>query len=215
MTPKSFEEAAEHVEWQKAMTEEYEALTANKTWELTELPRDRKAIKNKWVYKIKQNADGSIARYKARLVAKGFTQKEGIDFNETFAPVVKITTLRTMLALATLKSYNVKQMDISIAFLHADVEEELYMEQPKGFEQSGKEQLVCRLKKSLYGLKQSGRNWNRTLDSWLRAYGMTVSQVDPCLYTKKTQENEFLALATYVNDIITIDSNPRLREGLV
>jgi hypothetical protein len=176
------------------MQEEYDSLITNNTWELTELPRDRKAIKCKWIFKVKQNSDGSIARHKARLVAKGYTQKEGIDFNETFAPVARFTTIRTMLAIAALEGYNINQLDVSTAFLHADVDEDLYMQQPEGFEVQGKHsKLVCKLKKSIYGLKQAGRNWNKTLDSWLRDQHFVASKVDPCLYTLN-QDGKFLAI---------------------
>ena len=140
------------------MTEEYDALMNNITWKLVKLPPGRKAIGSKWCYKIKQNSDGTVARYKAQLVAKGFTQKEGIDFTATYAPVAKFTTIRTALALAALKNYNVKQLDISTAYLHADIDTELYMTQPEGFEvlDENGTPYVCQLLKSLYGLKQAG-----------------------------------------------------------
>ena len=133
---------------------------------------------------MKKNADGTVARYKARLVAKGYTQQPGIDFTETYAPVVKFTTIRTMLALAALKGYNVTQMDVTTAYLHADVDTELYMEQPEGFEKQGKqgEELVCKLKKSLYGLKQAGHNWNKEIDQWLKKNKMKAADADSCFY---------------------------------
>ena len=133
-TPKNFKIANSESKWRIAMKEEYDSLITNKTWTLTKLPPGRKAIGSKWCYKIKQNADGTVARYKARLVAKGFTQIEDVDFTETFAPVVKQTTLRTFLAYAAKNNMTVCQLDVSTAYLHADVEEELYMEQPEGFE---------------------------------------------------------------------------------
>ena len=157
-TPVSYKEAIKDENWRKAIKEEYDALKENDTWELSKLPPDRKPIGCKWVFKIKQNADGSIAKYKARLVAKGFTQKEGIDFNETYAPVAKFTTIRTMMAIAAMEKMNVIQMNVATAFLHAKMDEEIYMAQSEGFEFEGENgcSLVCKLKKSLYGLKQAG-----------------------------------------------------------
>ena len=140
-TPQSFEEAQKSQKWKEAMKEEYNALMEANTWELTKLPKGRKAIGSKWTYKLKKNADGTVARYKARLVAKGYTQQPGIDFTETYAPVVKFTTIRTMLALAALKGYNVTQMDVTTAYLHADVDIELYMKQPEKFEKQDKQGL--------------------------------------------------------------------------
>jgi hypothetical protein len=168
------------------MDEEHISLINNRTWNIVSLPSNRKAIGCKWVYKIKENADGTIAKYKARLVAKGYTQKEGIDFTETFAPVAKFNTIRTMLAVAANNGYRICQMDISTAYLHADIEEDLYMEQPEGYAEPGRDQkMVCKLKKSLYGLKQAGWNWNKTLDAWMKENNMEVSLNDPCLYVWK------------------------------
>jgi hypothetical protein len=159
-TPQSYQEAQKSQKWREAMKEKYDALMNTNTWKLMKLPAGRKAIGCKWTYKLKENADGTIARHKARLVAKGYTQQPEIDFTETYASVVKFTTIRTMLALAALKGYNVTQMDVTTAYLHADVETELYMKQPEGFEiqDNQGEELVCKLLKSLYGLKQAGHN---------------------------------------------------------
>ena len=215
-TPCTYKEASTNSNWKMAMNEEYNALQINQTWTLVELPKDRKAIGCKWVFKAKQNADGSIAKYKARLVAKGFTQKHGIDFHETFAPVAKHTTIRTAFAIAAAENYNVNQMDVNTAYLHADVEEDLYMEQPEGFEIMGENntKLVCKLKKSLYGLKQSGRNWNQTLDKALKEFGFSKSKVDPCMYVLRN-DGKVLILIIYVDDIISIDNDPTFRNEFV
>jgi len=207
-TPRTYKDAIKSEKWKKAMQEEYDGLIKNETWILTDLPKGRKPIDSKWTFKLKQNSDGSVARYKARLVAKGFTQKEGVDFNQTYAPVAKFTTIRTLLAFAAIRGYSVKQADISTAFLHAEVNEELYMKQPEGFEihREGQE-FVCKLLKSLYGLRQAGRNWNRKLDKWMKANNMKVSGADPCLYILKTNDpNKFLAFVTWVDDLISVDS---------
>ena len=138
------------------MKEEMNSLQKNKTWILTELPKGKKALQNKWVYRVKEEHDGK-KRYKARLVVKGFQQKEGIDYTEIFSPVLKLTTIRLVLSIVAAENLHLEQLDVKTAFLHGDLEEDYYMKQPKGFQVSGKENLVCKLKKSLYGLKQAPR----------------------------------------------------------
>ena len=137
----------------KAMQEEMESLQKNNTYELVKLPEGRKALRNKWVYKLKKDGRGDLVKYKARLVVKGFGQKKGIDFDEIFSPVVKLSSIRIILGLATNQDLEIEQLDVKTAFLHGDLEEEIYMQQPEGFEDKRKEDLVCKLKKSLYGLK--------------------------------------------------------------
>jgi hypothetical protein len=163
------------------------------------------------LFRIKQNSDGSVARYKARLVAKGFTQKKDIDYTETFAPVVRFSTLRLILALSALYGYQSTQVDIATAFLNAPIEEEIYMEQPEGFIKLGSngEKLVCRMKRSLYGLKQSPRNWNKTLGEFLLNCGFQQSKTDPCLYFKlECTPDNFFVITVYVDDMVITVSNP-------
>jgi len=156
--PQSYEEAMTDIrksEWAKAMHEEMQSLHENHTYDLVELPKGRRALKNKWVYRLKTEENNSKTRYKARLVVKGSSQRKGIDFEEIFSPVVKMSSIRVVLGLAASLDLEIKQLDVKTAFLHGDLEEEIYMEQPEGFEVAGKENLACRLKKSLYGLKQA------------------------------------------------------------
>ncbi|KAL9273856.1 Retrovirus-related Pol polyprotein from transposon TNT 1-94-like protein, partial [Drosera capensis] len=160
--PETFQEAQAHTEkakWQIAMQDEMKSLQENGTYELVELPKGRKALKNKWVFKLKRDGNGEFMKHKARLVVKGFRQKQGIDFEEIFSPVVKMTSIRTVLGLVAGLDLELEQLDVKTAFLHGDLEEEIYMVQPEGFEVKGKEHKVCRLRKSLYGLKQAPRQW--------------------------------------------------------
>ena len=150
-----FEEAAEKEEWTNAMNEEIAAIQRNKTWELMNLPKGKKAIGVKWVFRTKFHADGSIQKHKARLVAKGYSQQEGVDYEETFSPVARFETVRTLLALDAQLSWYVYQFDVKSAFLNGELEEEVYVSQPKGFIISGKEEQVYKLNKALYGLKQA------------------------------------------------------------
>ena len=166
--PKTFSEAMTGPwasEWHTAAQEEYDSLTKMGVWELQELPPGRKAIGNKWVFKVKRDADGTIKRFKARLVAQGFLQRFSVDYTETYAPVASLGVTRLLIAAAVYRGWHVHQADIETAYLNGDVEEEIYMVQPLGFIKPGEENKVCRLKRSLYGLKQSGRCWNRKLNT--------------------------------------------------
>jgi hypothetical protein len=149
-------------------------LKENDRWELCKLPPNRKAIDNKWVFKTKLNSDGSIEREKARLCAKGYSQVQYVDFNETFAPVMKYKSLRILLAIATIKNYEIEHLDVQTAFLNATLKEEVYMKQPEYFEidskDKDKDQLVCKLKKSIYGLKQASNEWNKEIDTQLNHF---------------------------------------------
>ena len=183
------------------MTAEYNALLTNNTWSLCPRPRHKQVVRNKWVFKIKQRSDGSIDRYKARLVAKGFDQVDGIDFTETFSPVIKPATIRLALALAIHYNWSIRQLDISNAFLHGYLEEEVYMEQPQGFEDSNFPDHVCFLHKSIYGLKQAPRTWFLRLSQALMELGFTASIVDTSLFTFH-HSTVCVFVLIYVDDII-------------
>ncbi|KAL3833987.1 hypothetical protein ACJIZ3_008723 [Penstemon smallii] len=186
--PSTFHKATKSREaslWMTAMQEEIEALHKNKTWDLVPLPQGRKAIGNKWVYKIKRDGNDQVERYRARLVVKGFAQKECIDFNEIFSHVVRLTTVRVVLAMCATFDLYLEQLDAKTAFLHGDLEEEIYMLQPEGFEEKKKENLVCRLNKSLYGLKQAPRCWYKRFDSFIMSLVYNRLSSDPCAYYKR------------------------------
>eukprot|EP00873_Tetraselmis_striata_P022505 jgi/Tetstr1/442769/TSEL_030855.t2 len=189
--------------WLEAMWVEYRSLIARKTWVLVTLPSGRKAVRCKWVFKTKRNADGSLARYKARLVAKGFSQVHGIDYNDTFAPTVKFTTLRIIFSLAAHYGMELEQTDIDCAFLYADLEEDIYMTQAPEFEQQGPngEELVYHLKKSVYGLKQAPHDWYLKLREHMLGQGFAQLKTDPGAYIYRSG-NTFSIVAIYVDDIL-------------
>ena len=147
---------------------------------------------------------GNIDRYKGRLVVRGFSQKSGIDYSETFFPVVRLDSIRLLLAFAVKKGMKVHQMDVVTAFLNGHLDEEIYMNQPEGFIQSGKDHLVCKLKRSLYGLKQAPRCWNRELTDFLISSSFIQSMADPCVFFKSNEDNSITVLAVYVDDIILL-----------
>ncbi|KAH9687766.1 hypothetical protein KPL70_014887 [Citrus sinensis] len=208
--PSTFYEALESSDvalWMTAMQEEIEALHKNKTWELVPLPRGRKAIGNKWVYKIKRDGNDQVERYCARLVVKGYAQKEGIDFNEIFSPVVRLTIVRVVLTMCAIFDLHLEQLDVKTAFLYGELEEEIYMLQPEGFAKKGKENLVCRLNKSLYGLKQAPRYWYKRFDSFIISLGYNRLSSDHCAYYKRFEDNDFIILLLYVDNMLVAGPN--------
>ena len=170
LEPRTIEEAFsgdDADKWKTATDSEYSSLLENETWDLAKLPHDRQALPCKWVFRVKYKEDGSIERYKARLVAKGYAQKHGVDYEETFSPVVRFSSIRVPLLFALQHNMHIQQMDVVTAFLHGKLEEEIYVTQPSGYSVKGKENLVCRLKKSLYGLKQSPRCWAKAFQQYV------------------------------------------------
>ena len=201
--PTTAKEALSDKAWKQAIVSEYNSLTKNVTWDLVSLPPERQAITGKWCFKLKTDATGAVIRKKARYVARGFSQKDGIDYDETFAPVISFTSLRVLLSLAAEFNMELAQVDIDTAYLYGDIDKELYLAQPEGFEKIGKhgEQLVCRLRKSIYGLKQSGRCWWKNLDSYLKDIGFQAMKAEPCLYMK-THQGRMTYIGVYVDDLI-------------
>jgi len=197
--PGSYNEACKHSYWIEAMHNEISALESNNTWTVTTLPQSKIAIGCRWVYKIKRKADGSIDRYKARLVAKGYTQLEGLDFLDTFSPVAKLTTIRLLLSIAAVNDWHLKQLDVNNAFLHGELHEEIYMQVPPGMDSSAGQ--VCKLNKSLYGLRQASRQWYEKLSSFLILQGYARSNADHSLFLRRTDNSITIALV-YVDDII-------------
>ncbi|GAU13081.1 hypothetical protein TSUD_173810 [Trifolium subterraneum] len=211
--PKTTKQALKDHKWFAAMIEEFEALKRNQTWTLVPLPQNRDVIGCKWVFRTKENADGTINKYKARLVAKGFHQVHGFDFNETFSPMIKPITIRLILSLVVSYKWPLKQLDVNNAFLNGLLEEEVYMVQLPGFEVPDAN-LVCKLNKALYGLKQAPRQWFDRLTTALLQFGFQASKCDPSLFTY-TKNRQVVYLLVYVDDIIITGSSSTLVQTLV
>ena len=196
--------------WRNAMHKEFQSLIKNGTWRKENLPPDRNAIKGKWVFKVKPNTDGTVERFKARLVCKGFTQRYGVDYLETFAPVAKFTSVRMLLSLVVQHKKKVRHFDFETAFLNGKLEEEIFLELPQ---QCGNmirtflpdyHSCPVRLLKSLYGLKQAGRCWNRNLDAYLRTLNFKPAKSDPCIYSKKSADSGTVHIGLFVDDCLVI-----------
>ncbi|CAL8119105.1 unnamed protein product [Prunus armeniaca] len=188
------------------MQEELKALDQHNTWRITKLPKGKKAVGCKWIYKLKFKSDGSIERHKARLVARGFTQTFEVDYKETFAPVAKMNTIRVLLSVAVNKGWPMYQMDLKNAFLHGDLKEEVYMKLPPGHPQSNELDLVCKLHKSIYGLKQSPRAWYAKLSSVLTSVGFKSSNADSSQFVRTGAMGKLVVLI-YVDDLIITGDN--------
>ncbi|MCP3664820.1 MAG: DDE-type integrase/transposase/recombinase [Gammaproteobacteria bacterium] len=204
MEPRSWKEAMKSPEvekWREAAQIEYNSLLKHETWDLCSLPADKNVVACRWVFKVKRDEHGAVERFKARLVAKGFSQKYGEDYLEIFAPVTRQDSVWALISVAVQHGLKLHQFDVETAFLNGNLSEEIYMHQPEGFVKPGEEKLVCRLKKSLYGLKQSPRCWNIILDEHLCELGFVRSKNDPCIYTRMV-DGELVLLAVYVDDII-------------
>lgn len=206
-TPSSIEEALQDPKWKAATHDEIHALEKNNTWEITELPQGKRTVGCKWIFTVKHKADGNIERYKARLVAKGYTQSYGIDYQETFAPVARLNTIRVLLSVAANLDWPLYQLDVKNAFLNGDLEEEVYMDIPPGFESNATINKVCKLRKSLYGLKQSPRAWFHKFTSVLKIDGYTQCQSDHTMFVKHSEEGKLTVIIVYVDDIVLTGNN--------
>ena len=201
LDPVSYEDATSRDDsafWKQAMDDEMASLLKNQTWELKPLPKGQPVVSCRWVFKSKLQPDGTIERHKARLVARGFSQTRGIDCFETFSPVVRYESVRTVLAIVAKHDMELAQFDVKTAFLNSSLEEEIYMQQPEGYEDGSDR--VCRLKKGLYGLKQAPRNWNAKFNQFVASCGLTQSESDPCVFTKGANTDDWTILCLYVDD---------------
>ena len=204
-TFKQAQKSADHEHWSRAMQGEIDSINESEVWTLVKPPVGVTPVGCKWVFKRKLENDGSLGSYKARLVAQGFSQKAGEDFDETFSPVARFESIRTVLSMAIQRNLKLHQMDVTAAFLNGKLDEDIYMQQPPGFVVEGKEDYVYKLNRSLYGLKQSPRCWNDSLDSFLKQLGFVASKSDSCIYTRVS--NGLLCIvAVYVDDFIIASS---------
>ena len=190
-----------------------ESMYSNSVWSLVEAPKGVKPIGCKWIYKRKRGSDGKVETFKARLVAKGYTQKEGIDYEETFSPVAMLKSIRILLAVAASLDYEIWQMDVKTAFLNGNLNEDIYMQQPEGFKAKGKEHMVCKLQRSIYGLKQASRSWNIRFDQAITSFGFEKSPDEPCVY-KRIQAQKVVFLVLYVDDILLIGNDKQVLSGV-
>lgn len=200
MTAKDALDSIHSDRWQEAMQKEMDNMKRNCVWSLVSPPVGKNIIKSKWVFKVKKGSDGSITEYKARLVAQGYSQVFGQDYDETFSPVVRFESIRVLMAMAVQFNLVIHQMDVTSAFLNGNLDEEIFMKQPENFIVQGKESYVCKLHKSIYGLKQSPRCWNTAIDDYLKSIGFVQATSDNCIYT--ASEGEMFIIAVYVDDII-------------
>ena len=214
--PSTLQEALSSIDadlWQEAINDEMESLESNNTWHLVDLPPGCKTIGCKWILKKKLKPDGTIEKYKARLVAKGYRQRENVDFFDTYSPITRITSIRVLIALASIHNLIVHQMDVKTAFLNGELEEEIYMDQPEGFIVQGQENKVCKLDKSLYGLKQAPKQWHEKFDSLVISNGFKINESDKCIYYKF--ENDICTIiCLYVDDLLIFGSNTHVVDSV-
>lgn len=200
--------------WKAAMSEEIGNCKETNTWDLVPYTSTMHVLGSKWVFRTKLHADGTLDKLKAKLVAKGFNQQEGIDFLETYSPVVRTATVRSVLHVATIMDWDIKKLDVKNAFLHEDLVETVYMTQPAGFEDQSKPDYVCKLKKALYGLKQSPRAWFDKFSTFLLEFGFVCSKKDPSLFIY-TKDRNVILLLLYVDDMVITGSGSEMLTQLI
>ncbi|UYV70659.1 hypothetical protein LAZ67_8000192, partial [Cordylochernes scorpioides] len=215
--PKTYREAMNTPfsdQWKEAMEEEFHSLTSHNVWTLVPKPENENLIKGKWIFNIKMNPDGSIDKRKARFVAMGHNQKPGIDYEESFAPVMKLDSLRTLIAIASQQNMKIEQYDVKTAYINAELKDDVYLEQPEGFVQAGQENKVCKLNRSLYGLPQSGRCWNEKINPIFNDIGLRRLESEPCAYILQ-EEEKTLIIGIYVDDFLIIGSDSTIINRIV
>jgi hypothetical protein len=196
-------EGPEYEKWLESMKSEMRSMYDNKVWTLVDIPNDRRAIENKWIFKKNTDADGNVTVYKARLVVKGFRQIQGVDYDEAFSPVAMLKSIWILLAIAAYFNSEIWEMDVKTVFLNGNIEEELYMVQPEGFVDPKDANKLCKLQRSIYGLKQASQSWNLRFDEIIKGFGFVQNIEDSCIYKKKSGSSvSFLVL--YVDDILLI-----------
>lgn len=198
----------------KAIKKEIEAMEYHKVWKIVPRTKEMKTIKSKWIFNLKDTLNSGTEKYKARLVAVGCSQREGIDYTESFSPVLKIESFRALMAIANTKKMCIKQYDIKTAYLYGSLDKPVYMEQPEGFIYRKKEDYVCKLEKSIYGLPQSGRYWNDEFDGVLRNVGLKNIPEDPYVY-KLVRGGQILIIGIYVDDCIVMGTNEAIIEEIM
>jgi hypothetical protein len=212
--PHNYLTALRDTTWRLAMQEEYDALMANNTWTLVPPPPGANIVSGKWIFLHKYNSDGSLTRHKARWVVRGFTQQPGINFDETFSPVVKTTTIRVVLSLALSQNWPIHQLDVKNAFLHGHLTKEVYSQQPSGFVDPSRPNHVCHLLKSLYGFKQAPRAWFQRFARFARSIGFLESKSNTSLFTLH-RGTDVAYILLYVNDIILTASNQPFLHSII
>ena len=210
--PQTYKEAVNSTKglmWKEVINSEIESILHNLTWELVDLPPGCKPLSSKWVFKRKRKVDGSIDKYKARLVIKGYKQTEGLDYFDTYSPVMRINSIRMVLIIVALRNLEVHKMDAKTTFLNGDLEEEIYMERPESFSAMGQEKKVCKLIKSLYRLKQAPKQWHEKFDNVMMSHGFKINECDKCVYVKYTTLR-YVIVCLYVDDMLIIGSNDKM-----
>lgn len=211
--PATFTEAQKCINWREAMDAEVDSIEKNCTWELSDLPPGAKCIGVKWIYMTKLNELGEVSKYKARLVAKGYAQEHGVDYTEVYAPVARMDTIRTIVSTAARKGWDIFQLDVKSAFLHGILAEDVYVQQPEGYEVEGKEEKVYKLHKALYGLKQAPRAWFSRIEEYFDKEGFEKSENEETLFIKRSKRGNLLIVSVYVDDLIyTGDDDTLMKE---
>jgi hypothetical protein len=212
--PSNYHSALADPNWRAAMADEYRVLMDNGTWRLVPRPPGVNIVSGRWLWKLKYNADDTLPKHKARWVSRGYNQKPGVDYDETFSPVVKQGTIRIVLSIATSRQWPIHQLDVKNVFLHGHLEETVYCEQPPGFVEPSHPDYVCLLQKSLYGLKQAPRAWNKRFATYHRSLGFVASAMDTSLFVYRNGD-DIAYLLLYVDDIVLTASSDTLLQHII